>query len=150
MASWGLFVRHPRPAKSCGPHHHYLSTETLNGCRRTSGRMGGPRPPPETSRKPVNIDSREMRSNAPMTSIEVTVASGLNPVSPCKACAMHSHPARMLKAFWFGAVAFSNGPPAQAVEKPEGNELDEECSGEQVPRKRIRIISKATDTAAQI
>ena len=64
-------------------------------------------PPPETSRKPVNIDSREMRSNAPMPSMEVTVASGLSSVSPCVACAMHSHPAQVLKTHWYGAVAFS-------------------------------------------
>ena len=42
-----------------------------------------------------------------MPSIEVTVASGLSSVNPCKACAMHSHPARVLNAYWCGAVAFS-------------------------------------------
>ena len=43
-----------------------------------------------------------------------------------------------------------DGPPAEAVERPERNELNEEGLGEQVPSERIRINSKATDTAAQI
>ena len=43
-----------------------------------------------------------------------------------------------------------DGPPAEAVERPDGNEFNDEGPGEQVPRKRTRIKSKATDTAPQI
>ena len=43
-----------------------------------------------------------------------------------------------------------DGPPAEAVERPEGKELDEEGLGEQVQRKRIRIKSETAESAAQI
>ena len=46
-------------------------------------------------------------------------------------------------------VLDQDGPLAEKVERPEGNELNEEGPREQVPRKRIRIKSKTTDTAAQ-
>ena len=41
------------------------------------------------------------------------------------------------------------GPLADAVERPEGNELNEEGLGEQVPRKRIQIKAKTYETAPQ-
>ena len=100
LCRWGFLVRHPGPEVSCGPLHHHLPRDTLKGCHRTSGRMGRTSLPPETSRKRVSIDSREMRSNASMPSIEVTVASGMSSVSPCKVCAMHSHPAH--SPIWLG------------------------------------------------
>ena len=37
-------------------------------------------------------------------------------------------------------------PLAEAVERPKGNDLDEEGPGEQVPRKRIRIKAKTEKT----
>ena len=41
-------------------------------------------------------------------------------------------------------------PPAEAVERAEGNELNKDAPGEQVPRKRTRIKAKTYETAAQL
>ena len=76
---------------------------------------------------------------------------------------LHEHPANLL-ASQFEQV-LQNGqvpdgvwtdlldqdrPLAGAVERPEGNESDEEGLGGQGPRERIRIKSKTAETAAQI
>ena len=39
-----------------------------------------------------------------------------------------------------------SAPPVEAMERPEGNELDEEGSGDHVPRKRIRVKAKTVKT----
>ena len=57
-----------------------------------------------TPRNPSNMALREMRSNALIPSTEVIVAVALISVIPCKACATHSHPARVDSAYWKGAV----------------------------------------------
>ena len=49
----------------------------------------------------------EIRSYAPMPSIDTTVALALKSVSACRIWATHSHTARVFKANSKGAVAFS-------------------------------------------
>ena len=75
---------------------------------RTKGRVAAP---PSTCANPSNMALRDIKSNAPTPSIDVTVADGFNSHNPWSAWAIHSHPARVDKTYWWGAVADLTASP---------------------------------------
>ena len=80
-----------RPARSC-----HRSTDVMKGSRGTARQRREP-----NCSHPL-IPPREMRSNAPMPSIDRTMARSSN----SSACAIHSAPL-VVRAYWNGAVARS-------------------------------------------
>ena len=56
---------------------------------------------------PSIIALRDTRSKAPTPSTDKIVALGSRSVSVWRTCETHSQPARVLNAYWKGAVAFS-------------------------------------------
>ena len=50
------------------------------------------------------MDFLEIKSNALMPSSDITVASSFASVRACNACATHSVPARVVRAYWKGAL----------------------------------------------
>ena len=57
------------------------------------------------------MDWWDTKSNAPMPSMDNTVADGSASISVCTKCAMHSVPARVVNACWNGAVTRSIAGP---------------------------------------
>ena len=66
---------------------------------------------------------REINSKAPTPTIDVMVASGSSSVRPWRACAMHSQPAFVVMAYWYGLVALSTaGPTVGTLSLPPTSE----------------------------
>ena len=90
-------------ASPSSPHSSWGScalcrTNPPKGFLRVLGNMrtnGSAALPPSTRMSPVIIAPQEMRSDALAPSMDVTVALGSSSVRPCRACAMHPHPARV-------------------------------------------------------
>ena len=62
---------------------------------------------PSMRKRPVIIDSHEIKSYALIPSMDKVVESWSSSTNPRSACATHSHPALVDKAHWCGAVAAS-------------------------------------------